>query len=105
MGHSQFDDASRERAAWNTGKKVSTKRPFTPKQIWAIRFFLDRERRIRDRALPSEALLRTGSRGSSILRAGHLSRHSLKTGRTRSLCNITASIFSTNELVEMISVT
>ena len=51
MGHSQFDDASRERAAWNAGKKVGTKRPFTQKQIWAIRFLLDRERRVRDRAL------------------------------------------------------
>jgi integrase len=39
------------RAAWNAGKKVGTKRPFTQKQIWAIRFFLDRERRIRDRSL------------------------------------------------------
>ena len=51
MGHSRYDDASRERAAWNAGKKVGTKRPFTQKQIWAIRFFLDRERRARDRAL------------------------------------------------------
>lgn len=51
MGHSQFDDANRERAAWNVGKKVGTKRPFTQKHIWAIRFFLDRETRIRDRAL------------------------------------------------------
>jgi hypothetical protein len=39
MGHSQFDDASRKRTAWNAGKKVGTKRPFTQKQIWAIRFF------------------------------------------------------------------
>ncbi|RUU13867.1 integrase [Mesorhizobium sp. USDA-HM6] len=51
MGHSQYDDASRERAAWNAGKTVGTKRPLTQKQIWAVRFFLDRERRIRDRAL------------------------------------------------------
>lgn len=51
MGHSQFDDASRERAAWNAGKKIGTKRPLTQKQIWAVRFFLDRERRVRDRAL------------------------------------------------------
>jgi integrase len=51
MGHSQYDDASRERAAWNAGKKVGTKRPLTQKQIWAVRFFLDREGRIRDRAL------------------------------------------------------
>lgn len=51
MGHSRYDDASRARAAWNAGKKVGTKRPLTQKQIWAVRFFLDRERRIRDRAL------------------------------------------------------
>lgn len=51
MGHSHFDDASREHAAWNAGKKVGTKRPLTQKQIWAVRFFLDRERRVRDRAL------------------------------------------------------
>jgi len=51
MGHSQFDDASRERAAWNAGKHVGIKRPLTQKQIWAIRFFLDLEKRIRDRAL------------------------------------------------------
>ena len=50
MGHSQYD-AGGERAAWNAGKKVGTKRPLIQKQIWAVRFFLDRERRIRDRAL------------------------------------------------------
>ncbi|ABE61668.1 hypothetical protein Nham_0790 [Nitrobacter hamburgensis X14] len=32
-------------------KTVGTKRPFTQKQIWAIRFFLDHEGRVRDRAL------------------------------------------------------
>jgi site-specific recombinase XerC len=31
--------------------KVGPKRPFTQKQIWAIGFFLDREQRLRDRAL------------------------------------------------------
>jgi site-specific recombinase XerC len=51
MGHSHFDDASHARAAWNAGKKVGTKRPLTQKQIWAVRFVLDRERRVRDRAL------------------------------------------------------
>lgn len=51
MGHSQFDGANRERAAWNAGKQVGAKRPLTQKQIWAVRFFLDREHRIRDRAL------------------------------------------------------
>ena len=53
MGHFQFDDASRERAAWNSGKKVGTKRPLTQKQISAVRFFLDRERRIRENLLQS----------------------------------------------------
>ncbi len=33
MGHSRYDDASRERAAWNAGKEVGTKRPLTQKQI------------------------------------------------------------------------
>ena len=51
MGHSQYDPAMQGRPAWNAGKTVGTKRPLTQKQIWAIRFFLDREGRLRDRAL------------------------------------------------------
>lgn len=51
MGHSFYDDVSPRRAAWNAGRKVGTKRPLTQKQIWAVRFFLGHERRIRDRAL------------------------------------------------------
>ena len=51
MGYSKFDAAMQSRAAWNVGKTVGTKRPLTQKQIWAIRFFLDREGRSRDRAL------------------------------------------------------
>jgi hypothetical protein len=51
MGHSEYDYAGRERAAWNAGKRVGAKRPLTQKQIWAVRFFLDRERLIRGRAL------------------------------------------------------
>ena len=51
MGFSRYDAAARGRAAWNAGKIVGTKRPLTQKQIWAIRFFLDREGRVRDRAL------------------------------------------------------
>lgn len=37
-------------------KMVGTKRPLTQKQIWAVRFFLDREGRLRDRALFDLAL-------------------------------------------------
>lgn len=51
MGHSPYDPTAPNRRAWNAGKKVGTKRPLKPRQIWAIRFFLDRERRLRDRAL------------------------------------------------------
>jgi len=51
MGHSQFDPAMENRAAWNAGLMVGAKRALKPRQIWAIRFFLDREGRMRDRAL------------------------------------------------------
>ncbi|NIJ20254.1 integrase [Sphingomonas naasensis] len=51
MGYSRFDPGIQSRPAWNAGKAVGTKRPLTQKQIWAVRFFLDREGRLRDRAL------------------------------------------------------
>ena len=51
MGYSRYDPAAQNRRAWNTGKTVGTKRPLNQKQIWAIRFHLDREGRLRDRAL------------------------------------------------------
>lgn len=51
MVYSRSDALARGRAAWNTGKTVGTKHPLTRKQILAIRFFLDREGRFRDRAL------------------------------------------------------
>jgi len=51
MGLSCYDLTASDRRAWNAGKKVGTKRPLKARQIWAIRFFLDRERRLRDRAL------------------------------------------------------
>ncbi|WP_259671215.1 MULTISPECIES: hypothetical protein [unclassified Rhizobium] len=35
----------------NAGRKVGVKKPLQQRHIWAIRFFLDRERRVRDRAL------------------------------------------------------
>jgi integrase len=51
MGHSEFDSASKERRSWNVGRMVGSKRPLKPQQVWAIRFWLERERRLRDRAL------------------------------------------------------
>ncbi len=50
MGRSEFD-YSISRPAWNAGRKVGSKRPLKPRQIWAIRFHLDREHRLRDWAL------------------------------------------------------
>ena len=51
MGYSEFDPAVRERCAWNAGRKVGAKRALKPRQVWAVRFFLDQSRRLRDRAL------------------------------------------------------
>src|ERR1044072_2225055 len=51
MGHSDLDPAVHERRPWNSGKNVGPKRPLKPRDIWAIRFYLDEHRRLRDRAL------------------------------------------------------
>ena len=51
MGHSEYDPAARERRAWNAGRIIGAKRALRPRQVWAIRFWLDHERRPRDRAL------------------------------------------------------
>lgn len=51
MTYSQFDPAAQNRVPWNFGAKAGPKRPLNQKQIWAVRFHLDREQRIRDRAL------------------------------------------------------
>ena len=51
MGHSDLDPAVHERRPWNAGQNVGAKRPHKPRDIWAIRFFLDEHHRLRDRAL------------------------------------------------------
>ena len=51
MGTAQYDPKALGRPAWNAGQKVGVKKPPKQRQIWAIRFFLDREERLRDRAL------------------------------------------------------
>lgn len=51
MTFSQYDPGAQNRVPWNAGTQVGPKRPLNKKQIWAVRFFLDREQRIRDRAL------------------------------------------------------
>lgn len=51
MGISQYDPAALGRPAWNAGKQLGVKKPLKQRQIWAVRFFLDRKGRKRDRAL------------------------------------------------------
>ena len=51
MGHSEFNPSSHERRPWNAGRMVGSKRALKPQQVWAIRFWLDREGRLRDGAL------------------------------------------------------
>jgi len=51
MGQSEFDPSARDRRPWNAGRKIGGKRALKPQQVWAIRFWLDHERRLRDRAM------------------------------------------------------
>ncbi|WP_267396573.1 MULTISPECIES: tyrosine-type recombinase/integrase [unclassified Sphingomonas] len=51
MGMSEFDPTASDRRPWNAGRKIGAKRALKPRQVWAIRFFLDQHRRLRDRAL------------------------------------------------------
>ena len=51
MGKSEYDPVEADRRAWNSRRKVGAKRALKPRQVWAIRFFLDQYRRTRDRAL------------------------------------------------------
>jgi hypothetical protein len=51
MGHSEYDPVAKEQRPWNAGRKLGAKRALKAQQVWAIRFWLDRERRLRDRAM------------------------------------------------------
>jgi hypothetical protein len=48
MGHSDLDAAVHERRPWNVGQSVGPKRPLRPRDIWAIRFYLEEHKRLRD---------------------------------------------------------
>ncbi len=50
MGHSEYDPGAKRRP-WNAGRKLGAKRPLKPQQVWAVRFRLDQDRRLRDRAM------------------------------------------------------
>lgn len=51
MGHSDHDPEIHNRHPWNVGQNVGPKRPLRRRDIWAIRFYLDEHKRLRDRAL------------------------------------------------------
>lgn len=51
MGRSRFDPGQDHSQAWNAGRKLGAKRPLKPKEVWAIRFWLEQTNRLRDRAL------------------------------------------------------
>jgi hypothetical protein len=51
MGQSEFNPGARDRRPWNADRKIGGKRALKPQQVWAIRFWLDHERRLRDRAM------------------------------------------------------
>jgi len=44
-------DLGAKRRPWNAGKKLGAKRALKPQQVWAVRFRLDQDRRLRDRAV------------------------------------------------------
>lgn len=51
MGLSNFDPGAFVKRPWNAGRVLGSKRALKPQQVWAIRFLLDREGHLRDRAL------------------------------------------------------
>lgn len=51
MGISGYDLAALGRPVWNAGRKVGVKKPMKQRKVWVIRFFLDIEERMRDRAM------------------------------------------------------
>jgi hypothetical protein len=42
---------AKDQRPWNADRKTGPMRALKPQQVWAIRFSVDRERRLRDRAM------------------------------------------------------
>lgn len=51
MGHSEYDPGAQDLRPWNVCRKIGAKRALKPQQVWAVRFWLDRGRRLRDHAM------------------------------------------------------
>lgn len=67
MGISDLDPDAHGRRPWNAGSMVGAKRPLKPRDVWAIRFYLDEHRRLRDRAL-FDLAIDSKLRGCDIVR-------------------------------------
>lgn len=67
MGHSIHDPGQDCRSAWNAGRKLAAKRPLYPKQVWAVRFWLEQEHRLRDRA-PFDLAIDSKLRGCELVK-------------------------------------
>ena len=67
MGHAEYDPSFKERRAWNAGRKLGAKRALKPQQVWAVRFWLDREGRVRDRAM-SDLAIDSKLRGRDVVK-------------------------------------
>jgi len=53
--------------SWNAGREVGATRALKPRQIWAIRFFLDQHGRVRDRA-PFDLAIDSKLRGCDLVK-------------------------------------
>jgi hypothetical protein len=84
MGVADLDPNAHGRRPWNSGNMVGAKRPHKPHDVWAIRFFLDEHRRLRDRAL-FDLAIDSKLRGCDIVAGGAIRNRATviqhKTGR------------------------
>jgi len=70
MGHSELGVAVHDRTPWNAGQNVGRKRPLRQRDIWAIHFYLDEHKRLRDRAL-FDLAIDSKLRGCDLGKASH----------------------------------
>lgn len=67
MGHLPLDPAFAERRPWNEGHLRGAKRALKQQQVWAIRFWLDHHRRLRERA-PFDFAIDSKLRGCDVVK-------------------------------------
>lgn len=67
MGHLEYDPGGKDRRPWNAGRIVGAKRAPKIQQVWAIRFWLANECRLRDRAM-FDLAIDTKLRGCEIVK-------------------------------------